>query len=371
MRAYVLSDKALAKHSGQFAWLSIDTENPKNQGFLEKFPISVWPTFLVIDPPSQKIALKWPGSATVKELTKLLEDGERAVRNSAGRGPEALLARADRLNGEHKTDEAVAAYREALKLGGAHWARRPRTVESLTFALQLSGELENCARTAMEEAPTLPRGPSFANVAATGLSCALTAPKQTAWREKAIQSLVPLSQEAVSLPGLLADDRSGIYDNLVSVEQDRNDPAAAKRIASDWLTFLEHEAAHAPNAEARAAFDPLRLAAALVLGEPERVLPALQASERDLPGDYNPPARLATVYRALGRYDDALAASDRALAKVYGPRRINVLQTRASIFEKKGDKASAERTLEEAIKFAESLPQTEATKKLVQRLRNQ
>jgi len=101
------------------------------------------------------------------------------------------------------------------------------------------------------------------------------------------------------------------------------------------------------------------------------VLSALQASERDLPGDYNPPARLAIVYRELGRYDDALAASDRALAKVYGPRRINVLQVRASIFEKKGDKASARRTLEEAVKFAESLPETEATKQLVDRLRKQ
>ena len=51
----------------------------------------------------------------------------------------------------------------------------------------------------------------------------------------------------------------------------------------------------------------------------------LQASERDLPDDYNPPARLATAYKAMRRWDEALAASDRALAKAYGPRKLGML----------------------------------------------
>ena len=50
MRATVLRDPALVKMAGRFVWLDIDTEKEGNAGFLEKFPIEVWPTFLVIDP---------------------------------------------------------------------------------------------------------------------------------------------------------------------------------------------------------------------------------------------------------------------------------------------------------------------------------
>ena len=52
----------------------------------------------------------------------------------------------------------------------------------------------------------------------------------------------------------------------------------------------------------------------------------LEQSEKDFPNDYNPPARLALAYKAMKQYDEALAASDRALAKVYGPRKIAVLR---------------------------------------------
>ena len=82
----------------------------------------------------------------------------------------------------------------------------------------------------------------------------------------------------------------------------------------------------------------------------------LEASERDLPGDYNPPARLAATYKALKRWDEALAASDRALERAYGPRTLGILSTRADIFSGKGDKEAARRTLEQALATAEALP---------------
>ena len=95
----------------------------------------------------------------------------------------------------------------------------------------------------------------------------------------------------------------------------------------------------APTQEARAAYDPHRLEAAIALGDPQRAVPALEASERDLPGDYNGPARLGIAYLELGRYDDALRRPrQRALKKVYGPRRLRVEETRATgALRKKGD----------------------------------
>src|SRR5512135_2999854 len=140
MRATVLQDPALVKMAGRFVWLEIDTEKEGNAGFLEKFPIEVWPTFLVIDPATEKPALKWLGTATAADLTTLLADGERAVKGAAGDDADALLARADRENAAGRTKEAVAGWEAALAKGGPAWPRRARTLESLVSGLVSTGQ---------------------------------------------------------------------------------------------------------------------------------------------------------------------------------------------------------------------------------------
>ena len=107
----------------------------------------------------------------------------------------------------------------------------------------------------------------------------------------------------------------------------------------------------------RTVYDSHRLTAYMELGQPEKALPFLEQSERDFPEDYNPPARLALAYLAMRDYDRALAASDRALAHVYGPRKLTVLTARADIFAAKGDAKAARDTIVEAIEHAKSLPE--------------
>jgi tetratricopeptide (TPR) repeat protein len=119
----------------------------------------------------------------------------------------------------------------------------------------------------------------------------------------------------------------------------------------------------------RVAFDSHRVGAALALGDPARAVPALLASERDLPEDYNPPARLAILYREMGRYDEALVESQRALDKAYGARKLRIFDTRADIFARKGDPAAARRTLEEALAYADSLPRSQQPQALLAQLR--
>ncbi|TMQ64301.1 MAG: tetratricopeptide repeat protein [Candidatus Eisenbacteria bacterium] len=97
----------------------------------------------------------------------------------------------------------------------------------------------------------------------------------------------------------------------------------------------------------------------------------LEASERDFPEDYNPPARLATAYKAMKRWDDALAASDRALARAYGPRKLRLLQTRSEIQIGRGDAAAARRTLEEAVAMAEALPEGQRSESTIASLKKQ
>ena len=106
-----------------------------------------------------------------------------------------------------------------------------------------------------------------------------------------------------------------------------------------------------------------------MLGEPERALPALQQSERDLPDDYNPPARQALIYREMGKLDEAIAASRRALDKAYGPRKLRIYDVLADVQTKKGDAAAARATLEEALRFAESLPASRRPERMLEAMR--
>jgi len=367
MRASVLPDARQRKQAGRFVWLSIDTENPGNAAFLERFPIATYPTFLVVDPREERATLKWQGSASVEQIVNLLADADRR----RPRGLDAVLARADRAQAEGRIDDATRDYVTALNEGGRGWSRRPRAVESLVLALSGAGRLEGCADAALREARALPRGPSFANAVATGLVCAVSAPPDAAWRPAALAGLEPLAREALALPGLLADDRSGLYEVLVDTRVVCGDRREAHALAERWWRFLEEDRRRAPSAELRAALDGPRVAAALALEDPARALPALAASEAALPADFNPPYRSARLLFELGRFEDARAAAGRALGRAYGGRKLAVYRLAADIERKAGDRAAAARVLDEAIAYAEKLPPPQQRPDLVASLRAQ
>jgi tetratricopeptide (TPR) repeat protein len=210
----------------------------------------------------------------------------------------------------------------------------------------------------------MPRGQSFVNVMRVGIKCAASE-KQTPGAAGRMQSgpdeahlkiLQPLAEEALKVPEGFGDDKGEIYSTLIGIAKRGNNPTGAKKYATEMWVFLEEQGRVAPNPEARASLDTWRMSAASSLNDPALALPALQASERDLPTDYNPSSRLASIYAQLGRIDEALAANQRALAKTNGDRRVSAYRTRVSLLEKKGDKAEAKKTLEEAITFAETLP---------------
>jgi hypothetical protein len=360
LRAYVFTDASLKKQAGRFVWLSIDTEKEKNAPFLAKFPIESLPTLVVLDATTESAVLRWTGSLNAAQLVKLLDDGERAVRGNAAAGL-GELARADRLNAAGKKKEAAAAYRAVLPKLPAD--KRPRAIESLLAALAMDHEAAACATAGEELIPSMPRGPSFANAIGFALSCASELKGDE--RTRALGKLAPLGDEALALPGLLADDRSGLYETMVDLRDAAGDAAGKKALAARWLAFLEGEAARAPTPEQRAAFDPHRVNAALALGEPLRAEAALKQSERDLPADYNPPARLALIYREAGRYDDALAAVDRAISKVYGPRALRLYDLKADVLAKKGDRAAAQKTLQRGLELARALPPEQRRDQLV------
>jgi tetratricopeptide (TPR) repeat protein len=369
MRAFVFTDASLRRRAGQFVWLSIDTEKAGNAAFLEKYPIEAWPSFYVLDP-AGKVALKWVGGATVRQVDRILEDGRRAAAGRE-RGGEEVLAQADRLYGENKSAEAVEKYRLALAKAPPGWPRYARTVESLLFALQRVKDFRGCAETARQAYPKLRETVSSANVAGTGLDCALSMEAEDPARAELVTALAADAREVVTArrAGVAVDDISSFYLTLADEREAAKDIEGRKKVLSDLAAYLEGEAARAKTPDARAVFDSHRLTAHLQLDEPERAIPMLEASERDLPNDYNPPARLAVAYKALKRWEDALKASDRAMAKAYGPRKIGMWLTRADIYSGLGDAAAAKRAIEQALSEAEAFPPGQRSENQIASLR--
>src|SRR5512138_3642809 len=158
MRSYVLPDRRLAKLAGRFVWLDLDTEQPRNAAFVEKFPIDAWPTILVLDPEREEVLLRWAGTATAEQIERLALDGERALKAGRASRADAALARADRLLGERKHAEAAAAYREALAAGGPSWPRRERAAEALVQSLGFAGDPAACADAARTVLPRVSSG---------------------------------------------------------------------------------------------------------------------------------------------------------------------------------------------------------------------
>lgn len=372
MRAYTWTDKALTRHAGRFVWLSLDMEKAKNAPARKQIGITAFPTLYVVDPSDGHVAIRWLGGASIAQLERLFDDGELAVKGGA-KGPalEALIA-ADRAYGAEKFPEACTQYVRAISLAPADWPAYGRAVESLMFAYSEADSFEATCRTADAVWPRVQGTMSSANVASSALSAAVelpdSMPQHKAWRDR-YESRCREVLASPTLP-LVGDDRSGIYFSLEDVRDAAHDSTGLRAVREEHVAMLEREAANAKSAEQRAVYDSHRLTLYIALGTPEKAIPMLEQSRRDFPDDYNPPQRLATVYKSMNKWPEALAASDEALARAYGPRQFLVLNTRADIQLGMGDKDAAAKTLNDGLAKAQAMPEgqrSDATIKSFQR----
>ncbi|AGC48751.1 hypothetical protein MYSTI_07479 [Myxococcus stipitatus DSM 14675] len=363
MKAHVLSSPSLGRHADRFVWLEVTTDLSQNAAFLGKYPIESSPTLYVLDPREEKALLRFHDTLDEAELEQLLDDGERAYKGSAT-GLEALLAQGDALYAQNRVVEAAKVLSEVLATAPADWSHRGRVVLTLLGALAETYDapgMKACATKALEVLPGTPRSLAWTHGARRGLTCALSIfpnePEATglevlqgALEEKLI--------EAMSLPTveLTADDRSRLIQIQIWAREAAKDEPGSRKALSEWMTYLEAEAAKAPTPSARALLDSHRSHVAIRLKTPERAIPALMQSEKEFPRDSTAPLRLAQLYQAQGRLEDAIAATDRALVVAQGPRRVAVMGLRALIFKERNDTATASRTLRDALAYAESLP---------------
>src|SRR5256885_5041547 len=126
MQRYVFPDPGLRPVKDAAVYLSIDSENPKNKEFLDKFPLDAWPTFLVIDPDDGSVLGRWVGSATANEFRSFVQQGADAMRSKGNPSPaEAEMRKGYEARSRRDFAAAAAAYGKALELTAAGDPARP------------------------------------------------------------------------------------------------------------------------------------------------------------------------------------------------------------------------------------------------------
>jgi len=169
------------------------------------------------------------------------------------------------------------------------------------------------------------------------------------------------------MPGVIRDHHFQLFQQLMVTARSEGDTATERRWGHRWLDDIE--AIHPKNDDERSALDIARVDAASEIDEPERVLPALMASERAMPTNYNASLRLAEMLEGAKRYDEALAACDRGLAHATGPvGKSWLLTTRANVLDDRGDHDGARAALAAALDVAKGIGEPQIRDRNVSRI---
>jgi thiol-disulfide isomerase/thioredoxin len=358
MQNYVLNDPSLASLGERVVLGELDTDKPENAGVLEKYTVSVWPTFFVIDPKTGNATGLWPGSASVKEFRGFVEDGLAGI-EAAGADPGSpahhmVAARTAQAAG----DDAAAAkhFEAAVQAADAGWPRRSEALMGWLFSLDRAKDSAACIRVGNAHLAEVQGAAVPADYSATLLSCAddaPTAPGAAAAKAAAIARLKAFTANPPS--DASADDRADAWNILGSTLAEAGDKAGARHAQEMRLDILQKAAAGIEDPLLAQTFDYARAQAFVALDRGDEAVTMLEARERELPTSYEPPARLASALTKMNRLPQALVAYDRAIAKSYGPRQLLYMRQKADAQAKMGDVAGQVATLKAEVAGYEAL----------------
>jgi tetratricopeptide (TPR) repeat protein len=362
MKNFVLGDPSLRALEDRVVFAAIDSDRPEAAAFLARHEVKAWPTYFVLDPATDKVVGFWAGSASLREMRGLVDESLDVAR-SGGRDPAArAFAEARAAHAAGDLAKAAAGYERAIGAAPPSWPGRSAALVAWIEALYGSKAWAACARLAQDHLAEIQGSSAPGDAASYLLMCAEklpAGPEQTAARAAAVERL----RAFVARPPADAsvDDRQDVLATLAEALEGTGDAAGAKRAQEDRIALLEQAARAARTPEEAQTFDYARAGAYVALGRAADAVAMLEQRERELPGSYEPPARLAGVLFRMGRLPDALAAVDRALARAYGPRKARYLKLRSDILAKQGDAAGALAAARDEVKVWEALPPGQAS----------
>ena len=365
MKQVVMIDPSLAPFLDRFVWLEIDTDRPVNASLLTRLRVDVWPTFYVLSPEGESVQARHLGAASLAQLREMLEQGEAGHQDAmAASGklpagsPLALVRAGDRAAAANDMKAADEAYGKALASAPEGWPRIADVLVKQISARFRGGDRAGCADLGMREAQRAGLGltASVTDFAYYADDCAgeLDEPRARLLRGRlteAVRAVLDAPDSALSV-----DDESDALLRLRELAEKLDDARTARAMAVRQRDLLDRAWAEAPTALGRMTYVWPRSEVYLHLGEAEKLIPDLEKLEADLPKEYDPPYRLAAVYLATGKHDQALAAAERAVKLIYGPRKGRALTVVADVHKARGDVKAEKAARQAVVDFYAALP---------------
>jgi len=360
MQTTVFMDPSFKADALRFVFVAIDTDREVNARVVDKLPLSAWPTFYVVAA-DETILARFVGGASLSQFHAFLDAGAKALGEVTG-ADQHLLA-AERALAKNDLETADRELSGALASAPETWVRRPDALVSLLQTKSKRNDTAGCLALANEAIERTGTSASATDFVGIGIECAdrmaKTDPSTAAvFRERAMLRLQNLVDDPAAK--LSIDDRSDAMVYLREVLQTVGRNPEAINLAHKQRLMLADAAAKAPNPKAAMTYNWHLAEVHVFLGLPLEAVPALEKSARDLPGEYDPPARLGWIYLKGGKLAEAAMWTDKAIGLAYGPRKARVLAQRAEIAKAAGD-AAAERTYrEQTVALWTSLPPGQA-----------
>jgi thiol-disulfide isomerase/thioredoxin len=362
MKNFVLGDPSLGALADRVVFASVDTDRPEAAAFLAKHAVKAWPTFFVIDPGPDRVVGYWAGSASLRELRGLVEEGLAEMRGGAKDPASRAFVEARTAHAGGDPARAAAAYERTIAAAPPSWPSRGAAFVGWMESLAGAKAWADCARVGQAHAGEVSGSSAPGDFASYLLACAEklpAGPDQAASRQAAVTLLQTIT--AHPPPDASVDDRQDALDQLSEGLAALGDTTGAHAAQEARAALLEQAARAARTPEQAQTFDYARANTYVALGRAVEAVRMLEQREREMPGSYEPPARLAGVLFKTGQIPGALAAVDRAIARAYGPRKLRYLKLRADILEKGGNTAGALAARRDEVKGWEGLPPGQAS----------
>ena len=239
------------------------------------------------------------------------------------------------MRGDFKA--TAEAYAKAVALSRPDDPARP---ERLTLEVQALLKMKTpeasraCVKLGFAEARNTGDSAVAADFASYVDECAARLPKDDAEAARLHALAIERLREIIGKKDapLAVDDRSDAMANLVEMLDNAGQHDEAQKTMQERAQLLETAAAAAPDATMASTFDPHRTDTYLYLKQPQKAEQLLVRREKEMPSDYNPPARLARVLLEERKLPEAEVAVDRALSMMpRSQRRLGVLGLKAKI----------------------------------------
>ncbi len=368
MQQTVLRDPSLTSADPDFVWLAADTDRPINADLSAALPMSMWPTFFIVDPADLSVQARFAGAASLEQFKAFMASGEASFRSTAeeaatAEDPPGLLRRALAAEAKGEPDEAEALLARALGGAPPEWSRRADTWVGRLRLLRKAKRWDECVDLALAGLPEVEgsRSASVTDFSFYGRTCSVKV-ESPEGKAKGVTLRAALDAALARLDAdpearMTVDDRSDMLANWRELALASDDPDRAKRLAIRQRDLLNTSWDAAKRPEEALTYMWPRAEVHVFLGEGDKLVADYEHMVQALPKSYEPPYRLAWLLLQLERFAEARPHARDAVAKLYGPRKARALTLLAEAEAGAGDPAAAREAREQIVALWESLPE--------------